>query len=250
MTKKLVLLLAAVCATFPVWSQPAPVHSAITYRVKPDRITEWQDLRRQVVDIYKKAGLEHAQRVYLRLSGPYEFVIVRQYAKWEELEVPIQQSPKLKDSLAQLTALNGRMLACVESMSRDLGRLSELSYGMNNEPAPMVRVIRTTVKPGMANEYMNLVKSEVVPGQKKAGIKTFVLITPAYGDGVVTSAIPMSWKDIDEGEPLVKALGQDGFAALLKKLDAHIVKRQVDLYQYRPGMSYQPAAAGTPSGAK
>jgi len=250
MTKKLVLLLAGVCAGFPLMGQGAPVHSTISYRIKADRLTEWQDLRRQVVDIFKKAGIEHAQGVYLRLSGPYEIAIVRQYAKWQDLEVQIQQDPKLKDSLAQLTALNSRMLACVESGSRDLGRVSELSYGMKEEPAPMVQVIRTTVKPGMGNEYMNLVKSEVVPAYKKAGIKTFVLITPAYGEGDVVSVIPRSWKDIDAGQPLAKALGQEGYAALLKKLNAMTVKRQIDLYQYRPGMSYRPGAAGTPSGGK
>jgi len=111
-------------------------------------------------------------------------------------------------------------------------------------------VIRTTLKPGVMAEYMNLMKSEVVPAYKKAGVKTFVQITPGYGDGAVATVIPTSWKDIDEGNVLVKALGQDGFAALMKKLDALIVKRQVDLYQYRPRLSYRAGAAGTPSGSK
>ncbi len=226
------------------------MHTAITYRIKPDRIAEWRDLRRQVVDIFKKAGLEHTQLVYASLTGPFEYVIVRQYAKWEDLAAASQQSPKLKDSAAQLASLNSRMFACVESMSRDLGRVSDVSYGMSEEPAPMVRVLRTTLKPGGAGEYMNLVKSEVVPAYQKAGIKTFVQITPSFGSGAVISVIPMSYKDLDGGNPLVKALGSERSAALLKKLDAHIVRRDADLFAYNAGLSYRPGAAAATPGTR
>jgi hypothetical protein len=249
MIQRLLLLLVGVCASLPVMSQGAPVHSAVTNRVAPERFAEWQDLRRQLVDIYKKAGRERSQLVYSSLSGPLEYVIVQQYPKWESL-APAQQDPKLKDFAGELAGLNSRLLRCVEIYSRDLGRVSELSYGMKEEPAPMVRVIRTTLKPGVAAEYMNLMKTEVVPAYKKAGVKTFVLITPGYGDGAVSTVNPTSWKDIDEGNVLLKALGRDGLTALMKKLDALIVKRQVDLYQYRPGLSYRAGAAGTPSGSK
>lgn len=244
MIQRLLLLLVGVCASLPVMSQGAPVHSAVTNRVVPERFTEWQDLRRQLVDIYKKAGRERSLSVYSSLTGPLEFVIVQLYPKWEALASG-QQDPKMKDFAVEVAGLNNRLQRCVETYSRNLGRISELSYGMTEEPAPMVRVIRTTLKPGVTAEYLNLMKTEVVPAYKKAGVKTFVQIMPVYGEGAVATVIPLSWKEMDEGNVLVKALGQDGSAALMKKLDALIVKRQVDLYQYRPNLSYR---AG--SGAK
>jgi hypothetical protein len=247
MTKKLVLLLIGICAGVPSMGQNAPVHSAVTHRVKIGQYAEWQDLRRQVVDIYKKAGTERAQLVYSTLSGPYEYLFVQHYPKWEDLGAGL--NPKLKDSAAQLASLNARMLNTLDNMSRNLGRVSDLSYGMKEEPAPMIQVVRITVKPGMGRDYVNLIRSDIQPAYKKAGVKTFVLITPSYGEGVVTYTIPRSWKDLDEGNPLVKVLGEDGYAALMKKSDALVVKRQVDLYQYRPGLSYRPGAAEASGGA-
>lgn len=242
MIQRLLLLLVGVCASLPVMSQGAPIHVAVTNRVVSERIAEYQDLRRQLVDIYKKAGRERSQSVYSSLSGPFEFVIVQHYPKWEAL-TPGQQDPKMKDFAAEVAGLNSRLMRCVETYTRDLGQVSELSYGMNEGPPPMMRVIRTTLKPGVMAEYMNLTKTELVPAYKKAGVKTFVQIMPVYGEGAVATVIPITWKEMDEGNVLVKALGRDGYAALMKKLDALIVKRQVDLYQYRPNLSYRAEAA-------
>ena len=121
---------------------------AVTNRVVPERIAEYQDLRRQLVDIYKKAGRERSISVYSSLSGPFEFVTVQHYPKWEAL-TPGQQDPKMKDYATEVAGLNNRLMRCVETYTRDLGTVSALSYGMTEEPAPMVRVIRTTLKPGV-----------------------------------------------------------------------------------------------------
>jgi hypothetical protein len=247
MTKTFVLLLVGVCAGVSSMGQKAPVHSTITYRVKPGQYTEWQDLRKQMVDLNKKAGTSRTQLIYSTQSGPLEYLLVQNYAKFEDLGAGLD--PKLKEFEGQRSSLNARMLNCLESMSRDLGRVSELSYGMNEEPAPMVQLVRTVLKPGARTDFLNLLKNEIVPAYKKAGIKTFVLITPTYGEGVMASVIPMSWKDVDEGGPLVKALGQEGYAALLKKLDALTVRRHVDMLRYWPALSYRPGAAAASGGA-
>jgi hypothetical protein len=236
MVQKVVFLLVGVCASVSTWGQPAPIHSAIHYRVKPDRMTEWQDLRKQLVAIYKKAGLEYNQLVWQSQSGPMEYVVTRGYAKFADIgQGP---NPKLKDSAAEVASLNSRMMSCVESMSRDLGRVSEVSYGLDLAPAPMIRVLRSTVRLGHMDDYMNLIKNEVAPAYKKAGFKTYIVITPALGSADVISGAPMSWADMDGPNPLAKALGQDGSAALIKKLDAHLTRRAAEMYRFMPELSY------------
>ena len=86
---------------------------------------------------------------------------------------------------------------------------------------PMTRITITHVRPDMLTEWIDLQKNEVVPAQKKAGIKTrTVYVSGLFGNSyeyvIVT---PMdNFAQFDGTAPAVKALGEAGAARLGEKL--------------------------------
>ncbi|MBI3665947.1 MAG: hypothetical protein HY236_06940 [Acidobacteria bacterium] len=89
-------------------------------------------------------------------------------------------------------------------------------------PAPsMLQVIVTTVKPDMMRDYTELLKNEVTPALKKAGVPwRAVWQTAVFGDTYqFVSVTPIEkFAQYDSPSPLVRALGQDGAARLLEKI--------------------------------
>jgi hypothetical protein len=88
-------------------------------------------------------------------------------------------------------------------------------------PAAMSRVTVTQVKPDMLNEWRDLQKNEVVPGLKKAGVKTRTVYSSGlFGTaGEYTIITPIEkYADFDAGNPLIKSLGAEGAARLGEKL--------------------------------
>jgi hypothetical protein len=240
-TYTVVLLAGLIGASPAMQAQPAAsIQSVTTYRVKPDRVTEWQDLRKQVVAIYKKAGLDNNSTVWMSQSGPLEYGVARYYSKWAELDAG--PSPKLKEHTADLRGLNSRMMQCVESMERRLGTVMDWSLrGSPSEMPKMVSVMKVTVRQGHLDPYLELAKSESMPAYKKSGAKLVLHVRPVYGSSTNEATVITAmdgWAARDETHPLVKALGEDGFAALTKKYNEHVVRRESTVYRYMPALSY------------
>ena len=88
-------------------------------------------------------------------------------------------------------------------------------------PATMSRVTITQVRPDMLNEWLELQKNEVVPGLKKAGVRTRTV----YSSGLFGTAgeyviiTPMEkYAEFDGTNPLIRALGAPASARLAEKL--------------------------------
>ena len=75
----------------------------------------------------------------------------------------------------------------------------------------MVRVLTTLVRPEKYNEYLDLVKTDVVPAAQKGGAKTYIFAEARYGapSTQVTSVISMDkWAELDESMGVEKALAK------------------------------------------
>jgi hypothetical protein len=93
-------------------------------------------------------------------------------------------------------------------------------------PPQFYRVTLTHVKPDMLNEWLDLQKNEVVPALKKAGQKTrTVLVTSLFGNAYEYLVITPfeKYAEFDEGNPMIKALGQPGAARLNEKIRKCVV---------------------------
>jgi hypothetical protein len=90
-----------------------------------------------------------------------------------------------------------------------------------------------------------LVKSEVLPAAKKAGLKAFTVEQVRYGapnTEFVSVAGLSNWADLDGGTWIEKAMGQDGYQRFLLKIRQLIIESEAAIYRYVPDSSYIPAA--------
>ena len=88
----------------------------------------------------------------------------------------------------------------------------------------MIREVRTIVRPGMAEQYMALVKGELLPAYKKAGY-TFLRVRRVQYGGPRTefsSALGFEkWAELDAAATfLQKAMGEEGARKFTEKLGA------------------------------
>jgi quinol monooxygenase YgiN len=109
----------------------------------------------------------------------------------------------------------------------------------------MIRVLTTDVRPDKYNDYLALVKSDILPAAQKGGLKWYEFSEMRYGapNTEVTSIVAMdTWGDLDTGVGIQKALGKDGYQALTEKVRPLIVQAVVNEYRFLPDISYLPPA--------
>ena len=109
----------------------------------------------------------------------------------------------------------------------------------------MIRVLVTQVRPDKVNDYLALVKSDILPAVKKSGAKDYSITQSRFGEPatVITSVLGFNnWAELDAGVGPQKALGKEGYAALLAKVTPLIVSSEYDIYRFQPDLSYLPPA--------
>ena len=92
--------LAAISALcLPAWAQQQNIRTVTRYRVKTDRVGDLQAAIKEFNGVLQKGGSERRYTIWSSQSGPNEYLLVRYYTKWAELDVT--QDPKLKEHAAQ-----------------------------------------------------------------------------------------------------------------------------------------------------
>jgi hypothetical protein len=97
-----------------------------------------------------------------------------------------------------------------------------------------------TLKPGMGPQYVELQIKETMPAQQKGGAlgrEAFSGGVFGQGDTFAFFAPVQSLAQYDSPNPMVKALGQEGAAALAAKTAAMIATRRTMLVRVRPDLS-------------
>jgi hypothetical protein len=208
---------------------------------KPDRVGDLLAAMKESAAVEKKGGSERYFSLWHSLSGANEYVLVRNYAKWADLDAGPE--PKMKDLATQLQAIETRITQCMESIHSIVDEvLPDLSLPQSGS-VPMIRVMRSRVKPDKVNEYIALLKSETLPAMKKAGLKLFAVSQVRYG-APNTEFISVSgincWADLDGGLPIQKAMGEEGYQRFLAKLRPLIIESEADVFRFVPDSSYSP----------
>lgn len=226
-------------------AQSGNIRSITFVTVKPDRIGDFQAELKEVHALMKKDNSARYSSVWLSLTGPREYAIVSYYDKWAELDAGAD--PKTKEDAADLARLQTRMVDCAASWRRTIDVIQpDLSLPQTGTEMPkMVRVLTTLVRADKYQDYLDLVKSDVLPAAKKSGLTTYLFSETKYGapNTQVTSVIAMDkWADQDEPLGIEKALGKDGYQALLVKVRPLIVQAEVNEYRFQPELSYLPLA--------
>jgi hypothetical protein len=224
-------------------AQRGNIQSVTFYTVKPDRVGDFQAEIKEFNAIYAKGGSTNFSSMWVSLTGPREYVRASYYTKWADLDAG--PDPKLKDQEADLARISQRIIDCTESWRRIIAEVQpDLSVEGTDMPK-MIRVLTTDVRPDKYNDYLALVKSDMLPAAQKGGLKLYEFSETRYGapNTEVTSIVAMdSWGDLDGGVGMQKALGKDGYQALLQKVRPLIVQAVVNEYRFLPEISYLPSA--------
>jgi hypothetical protein len=227
------------------YAQTGNIRSVTFYTVKPDRVGDFQAEIKEYLALKAKAGSTEYSSTWLSLTGPRTYALVTYYAKWADLDAGAD--PKMKDQAADAARIVERLLDCTESRHRIIEEVNpDLSLADSGKMPAMIRVLVTEVRAEKYNDYIALVKSDILPGIKKSGQKDYSIAQTRYGapNTEVTSVIGLSnWADLDGSIGLEKGIGKDAYQKFLEKLRPLIVSSQADIYRFQPDLSYLPPSA-------
>jgi hypothetical protein len=242
--RRCVLAAAAAAALLPFAGAQGNIRSVTFVSVKPDRIGDFQAEIKELHALMAKDKSTRYSSVWVSLTGPREYAIVTYYTKWSELDAGPDAATK--DDAADLARLQTRMIDCAASWRRTLEEIQpDLSLPLSPEMPKMVRVLTTLIRPEKYKEYLDLVKTDILPAAQKGGLKTYTFAEARYGapNTQVTSVVEMEkWAQLDEPFGVEKGVGKDGYQALLGKIRPLIVQAEVNEYRFEADLSYLPPA--------
>jgi quinol monooxygenase YgiN len=248
------VLFAAMVLTAPVWAQaqrPA-IRRAVMTTVKSDRTDDFEAAVKQYNEAYSKVPGVRSRGMFQSLSGPRQYILVRDYEKWAELDPgPIS---KALAANPEIVKINQRIMSCIESSTTLVEELlPELSMSTSPGEAPkIIRLARSRIRPDKTAEFEAIVKNELLPGQRKAGSKSFTVRRVRFGgptnDYYISTRMD-GWADAGS-DALTKAMGADAYRAMVAKLTAITVSREINLYRFREDLSYRAGATGTPAATR
>ncbi len=214
-----------------------PMSRVTITHVKPDMANEWRELTKADIPSLKKGG-EKSRTVYLTsiFGNTFEYVSVNPIENFADFD---GKSPLAKALEPAALANRGEMIRkCIESSTSFMStRHDEISNVVLNDAIPPILVsARYRIAPGKMQEYMNLMKSDLLPVYKKAGVRMTV---NRRGPGTNPSDVTVvtfykSFADWGGGPFLTKQLGAEAAAKInakfagVRTLIEVVARRRVD----------------------
>jgi len=245
--------MAAIAALIaPAWAQQRNIRGVRFYRVKPDRIGDFQAGVKEYNAVLQKAGSDRYYSMWTSLTGLNEYARVDYYSKWAELDITVALDPKLKEQAVDLQRIGNRIIQCTESSHRIIEEvLPDLSLPVAKEIPKLVRTFRTRVRPDKVNDYLALVKSEILPAIKKSGVKDYSVAQARYGAPTTEflSVVGLNkWADLDEPFGVQKAMGAEEYRQFLSKIRPLVLENEYNVYRFERDLSYMSAPSGSTTG--
>ena len=228
----------------PQWSSIAVI------RVKPDMVTEWQDLQKNVVNpALKKAGVKERGIFETAVFGnSFEYVVITPITSFAQYDEPVGLLRKTlgEDAYRDYLTKSRRCVSSVQTFA-ELSRL-DLSYmgkmATRTGPPKLAVVTSLSVVPGRAAEFEKLVKTEVLPVMKKADVIGYFVSQSMFGGdawGYTSVVFWDSFADIGKGSPFERVLGPAGSAALFAKLAGLVARQERVIARYNADLSFATA---------
>lgn len=234
----------ALVLAIPAWAQRPPIRRALIATVKADRVGDFEAAVKQYTDVYSKVAGVHSYGTFQSMTGNNQYVMVRDYDKWSELD-PSPLTKALAEN-SELSRINQRILSCVEtgtSLVEEL--LPELSMAAPSDHPNIIRVAHNHIQSGKNVEFEALVKNELLPAYKKAGAKSFTVRRVRFGGSTTDYYLSTrvdGWADAG-ANALSKSMGEAAYQAMAAKLTALTVDREINLYRFRTDLSYSTPAS-------
>lgn len=216
-------------------------------QVKPEMLNEWLDLQKnETIPALKKGGMTFRAAWQTAVFGEaYEYVLVTEIANFAQFDGASMLEKALGPEGLRAYGEKLRRLINRSHTYAMMGR-PDLSYSPEMTGPPKLAVITTShVTPGRNLQFESLIKTEVVPALKKAGVAGFWVSQSVLGGDAheyVSLVIIDKFADLDRGSPIpiVRALGQAGANALLAKLAGLVSHQERVLSRYVEDLSIAP----------
>src|SRR5881396_2283095 len=224
-------------------AQPPPWIQLTIVQVEPAMVDEYIGVQREITAHIKKAG--PAWRIVSRtdvFGDAYRFLIAT--------PVPNLATFDKKDSDTELASLNNRSQRYVKSQqSYAVRTLPDLDNPLPEKEQPGLTVINIVrIAPGREQEYFNVMKGDFLPHFNKAGFH-HVNGSLTFGgeSGYIHQFYVKDFAKLDEGSPVVKALGAIGAQAVTAKLSGIVTSSELWVARLLPDLSYGPWSAAAPT---
>src|SRR5207249_2504333 len=145
------------------WAQRPPIRRVTMATIKPDRVAEFEAAVKEYNVAYAKIPGVRGRASFQSLTGPLQFVLVRDYDKWSDLD-PGPITKALQEN-AEIARINQRIVNCIESQTNLVEELlPDLSMPTRPATAPrLIRLARSRIQPAKVAEFEALVKNELLP---------------------------------------------------------------------------------------
>ena len=254
MRKRVVLSAAvtAVCVGVSLASsllgvaQPAPpTRSSVTVvRVKPDMVDAWVDFQsKRTVPALKKAGVTQRDVYRSAYGQAFEFRIVQPVGKLADRDNP---TPPIERALGAPAAkeYNDALRKMVASQQTWIIQgVADASFDPDPNAIHRILVLTTThVAPGRAGDYLNYLRADLLPAQKKGQAKRFLVSRVLFGgdnNEFRLASFEDKFADLDGDSPVVRALGAEGVAKMAQKTVGMVVSSQRIVYVREDALSFR-----------
>lgn len=207
-------------------------------------MTDYLEIQKKITEAYKKA--KAPMRIVLRGNegNPLEVITIsalNNYAERDNTESAVRKAMAPEE----WTALFARRAQCTVSVRTTIERtLPDISITPASAPLPkMVREIRTRVRPGKQNEYMALIKSELIPTLKKLNVTSYRVRQVQYGGsrGEFAAVSPMEkWAELDTmSGGMEKAMGAEAYRKYTEKFTSLITGSEYTIWTVVADASYR-----------
>jgi plasmid stabilization system protein ParE len=226
--------------------QPAPQVQRLQVNivdVKPDMINAWIDFQtKQTVPALQKAGVARRDVYQAALGRVGRFIAVRPVGTFAERDSPAPLERALGAAGArEYNDAVRKMIA--DETTYVIQRIPDASYDPIPDAIYKILVLsQNHVAPGRGADYLNYVRTEILPLQQKAQAKRFLVSQIVFGgdpNTFGTATFSEKFADLDAGPATVRVLGQDGAAKLAQKTVGIVMSIEREVFVRNDVLSFR-----------
>lgn len=249
------LALAAILAGFATGQQPPQKMLLAFTEIRPEKIHEFQAVRKELSAGLKKSGVPWARYWNPGSVGQaYVYVAVTPIAGYAAFDGPPPARRALGD--AAYERLLTRLRECSLSLRREIIEpIPDLGFrGQGAAELPLAMIVEVTTHPGKRYAFLDLVRQEIMPALRKGGVASFQTYQVLAGTDAerlyAVIGLP-NYAALDGGNYLERALGPDGARKLLEKYSGLALSINRVVLALNQETSFgDPAAAANTSGTR
>jgi len=227
-----------------VFAQDGPqMMRMTTAKVKLGMNAEYEALQKELNEALKKGGVPWRHVWTTTMFGDAgTYISVTPISKFAEFDQPSPAAKAMGDAkYQQYLARAGR---CLDSVNyRAIVYRPDLSLMSDRQSEPGLALVVTLVlTPGKEEAYEAIIKSDIMPALKKAGVKDAWMHKTMFGGSASEYTVVLLYNkfaDVDAGSPLARGLGPDGVAALRAKTQGMIQSTSYTFIRNIPELGYQ-----------